>query len=54
MLPVLPFIIGGVVGTVAGIALKKYYDENEVKAAVNTKKDRLRIKFGNLKSLDKE
>lgn len=30
------------------------HDENEVKAAVNTKKDRLRIKFGNLKSLDKE
>ena len=27
MLPVLPFIIGGVVGTVAGVALKKYYDE---------------------------
>ncbi len=30
------------------------HDENEVKAAVNTKKERLRIKFGNLKSLDKE
>lgn len=29
MLPVLPFIIGGVVGTVAGVALKKYYDEND-------------------------
>ena len=30
MLPVLPFIIGGVVGTVAGVALKKYYDENDI------------------------
>ena len=29
MLPVLPFIIGGVVGRVAGVALKKYYDEND-------------------------
>ena len=29
MLPVLPFIIGGVVGAVAGVALKKYYDEND-------------------------
>lgn len=29
MLPVLPFIIGGALGTVAGVALKKYYDENE-------------------------
>ena len=29
MLPVLPFIIGGVVGTVAGVAFKKYYDEND-------------------------
>ncbi len=29
MLPVLPFIIGGALGAVAGVALKKYYDENE-------------------------
>ncbi|MEM5557398.1 hypothetical protein AAHK07_02635 [Aliarcobacter cryaerophilus] len=29
MLPVLPFLIGGALGTVAGVALKKYYDENE-------------------------
>lgn len=30
------------------------HDENEVRNAVNTKKERLRVKFGNLKSLDKE
>lgn len=30
MLPVLPFIIGGALGAVAGIALKKYYDENDI------------------------
>ncbi len=29
MLPVLPFLIGGALGTVAGVALKKYYDDNE-------------------------
>ena len=29
MLPVLPLIIGGAVGVVAGVALKKYYDEIE-------------------------
>ena len=30
MLPVLPFIIGGALGAVAGVALKKYYDENDI------------------------
>ena len=30
MLPVLPFLIGGALGTVAGVALKKYYDENDI------------------------
>ena len=30
MLPVLPFIICGALGTVAGVALKKYYDENDI------------------------
>ena len=30
MLPVLPFLIGGAVGVVAGVALKKYYDENDI------------------------
>ena len=30
MLPILPFVIGGVVGAVAGVALKKYYDENDI------------------------
>lgn len=29
MLPVLPFIIGGALGAVAGVAIKKYYDEND-------------------------
>ena len=29
MLPVLPFLIGGALGTVAGVAIKKYYDEND-------------------------
>ncbi len=29
MLPVLPFLIGGAIGTVAGIVAKTYYDENE-------------------------
>ncbi|TLS72531.1 hypothetical protein FE246_03855 [Aliarcobacter thereius] len=29
MLPVLPFIIGGALGTVAGVVAKKIYDENE-------------------------
>ena len=27
MLPVLPFLIGGALGAVAGVAFKKYYDE---------------------------
>ncbi len=31
MLPVIPFLIGGALGTVAGVALKKYYDENDTK-----------------------
>ena len=31
MLPVIPFLIGGALGTVAGVALKKYYDENNTK-----------------------
>ncbi|MGJ0310698.1 hypothetical protein [Aliarcobacter cryaerophilus] len=30
MLPVLPFLIGGALGAVAGVALKKYYDENDI------------------------
>ena len=30
MLPVLPFLIGGALGTVAGVALKKYYDDNDI------------------------
>ena len=30
MLPVLPFIIGGALGAVAGVAIKKYYDENDI------------------------
>ena len=30
MLPVLPFLIGGALGTVAGVVLKKYYDENDI------------------------
>ena len=30
MLPVLPFLIGGALGAVAGIAFKKYYDENDI------------------------
>ena len=30
MLPVIPFLIGGALGTVAGVALKKYYDENDI------------------------
>ena len=30
MLPVLPFLIGGALGTVAGVAFKKYYDENDI------------------------
>ncbi|MCT7544257.1 hypothetical protein [Aliarcobacter cryaerophilus] len=29
MLPVLPFLIGGALGAVAGVAIKKYYDEND-------------------------
>ena len=29
MLPVLPFIIGGALGAVVGVAIKKYYDEND-------------------------
>lgn len=29
MLPILPFVIGGAIGTVAGIVAKTYYDENE-------------------------
>ena len=34
MLPVLPFIIGGALGAVAGVALKKYYDENDIEIAL--------------------
>ena len=30
MLPVLPFLIGGALGAVAGVAIKKYYDENDI------------------------
>lgn len=30
MTRVLPFVIGGALGTVVGVALKKYYDENEL------------------------
>ncbi len=30
MLPVLPFLIGGALGAVAGVAFKKYYDENDI------------------------
>ena len=30
MLPVLPLIIGGALGAVAGVAFKKYYDENDI------------------------
>lgn len=30
MLPVLPFLIGGALGTVVGVAIKKYYDENDI------------------------
>ena len=30
MLPVLPFIIGGALGAVVGVAFKKYYDENDI------------------------
>ena len=30
MLPVLPFIIGGALGAVAGVTIKKYYDENDI------------------------
>lgn len=30
MTRVLPYLIGGAIGTVAGVALKKYYDENYV------------------------
>ncbi len=30
MLPVLPFLIGGALGAVAGAAFKKYYDENDI------------------------
>lgn len=29
MLPILPFVIGGAIGTVVGVALKEIYDENE-------------------------
>lgn len=29
MLPILPFLFGGAIGTSVGFALKKYYDENE-------------------------
>ena len=30
MLPVLPFLIGGALGAVAGVAIKKYYDEDDI------------------------
>ena len=29
MLPVLPFLVGGALGTVLGFSLKKYFDENQ-------------------------
>ena len=29
MLPVLPLLVGGVLGTVLGFSLKKYFDENQ-------------------------
>ena len=29
MLPVLPFLLGGALGTVVGFSLKKYFDENQ-------------------------
>ena len=29
MLPVLPFLIGGALGTVAGVVLKTYYEERD-------------------------
>ena len=29
MLPVLPFLIGGALGTVAGLVLKTYYEERD-------------------------
>jgi hypothetical protein len=29
MLPVLPLLVGGALGTVVGFSLKKYFDENQ-------------------------
>ena len=37
MLPVLPFLIGGALGAVAGVALKKYYDENDIESMKSLK-----------------
>ena len=39
MLPVLPFIIGGALGAVAGVAIKKYYDENDIEIHENSLMD---------------
>ncbi|MCT7447220.1 hypothetical protein N5S76_10975 [Aliarcobacter cryaerophilus] len=39
MLPVLPFLIGGALGAVAGVAIKKYYDENDIEIHENSLMD---------------
>ncbi|MCT7570715.1 hypothetical protein [Aliarcobacter butzleri] len=39
MLPVLPFLIGGALGAVAGVAIKKYYDENDIEIYENSLMD---------------